>query len=197
LGGSAIRAARVVLPVETGLALAVAAESRHQVGHPPVECPERLREEEVLWINMVTSSTLGLALAFELAERGLMARRPRPPGEALLSGFFIWRVLMVSVLMMTGALGLFLWETHHGTSVETARTMAVDAVVAAEMFYIDRSVGTGVAQGGWCGAVGLLRGRAGKSRDPAHARHSAADCRMNARTRAAGARPTTISNMAD
>jgi magnesium-transporting ATPase (P-type) len=42
----------------------------------------------------------------------------------------------VSVLMMTGALGLFLWETSNGSSVETARTMAVNAVVAAEMFYL-------------------------------------------------------------
>src|SRR5690606_23703646 len=82
---------------------------------------------------------LGLALAFEPAERGIMNRPPRPPGEALLSGFFVWRVLMVSLLMMTGALGLFLWELTAGTPLETARTMAVNAVVAAEMFYLVNS----------------------------------------------------------
>ena len=38
--------------------------------------------------------------------------------------------------MMTGALGLFLWELQAGTSLETARTMAVNAVVVAEMFYL-------------------------------------------------------------
>ncbi|SEF60487.1 cation-transporting P-type ATPase [Nitrosomonas ureae] len=94
---------------------------------------------QVLWINMVTSSTLGLALAFEPAERGIMNRSPRPPREALLSGFFVWRVLMVSVLMMIGALGLFLWELNNGASIETARTMAVNAVVVAEMFYLINS----------------------------------------------------------
>ncbi|MFC7335290.1 cation-transporting P-type ATPase [Rhodocista pekingensis] len=103
------------------------------------ELPLPLTPAQVLWINMVTSSTLGLALAFEPAERGIMNRRPRPPGEALLSGFFVWRVLMVSVLMMIGALGLFLWELDNGTSMETARTMAVNAVVAAEMFYLINS----------------------------------------------------------
>lgn len=46
---------------------------------------------------------------------------------------------MVSVLMMAGALGLFLWELGEGNSVETARTMAVNAVVAAEMFYLINS----------------------------------------------------------
>ncbi len=95
-----------------------------------------LTAAQVLWINMVTSCTLGLALAFEPAERGIMSRQPRPPGEVLLSGFFIWRVLMVSFLMMAGALGLFLWELQAGTPIETARTMAVNAVVAAEMFYL-------------------------------------------------------------
>lgn len=88
---------------------------------------------------MVTSSTLGLALAFEPAEHGIMNRRPRPPGDALLSVFFAWRVLMVSILMMAGALGLFLWELNAGTGIETARTMAVNAVVVAEMFYLVNS----------------------------------------------------------
>jgi magnesium-transporting ATPase (P-type) len=41
--------------------------------------------------------------------------------------------------MMTGALGLFLWELHDGTSIETARTMAVNAVVVSEMFYLINS----------------------------------------------------------
>ncbi|HRD34613.1 MAG TPA: cation-transporting P-type ATPase [Rhodocyclaceae bacterium] len=98
-----------------------------------------LTPAQVLWVNMVTSSCLGLALAFEPAERDIMRRQPRPPGEALLSGFFVWRVVLVSVLMMTGALGLFLWELSLGTSVETARTMAVNAIVVSEMFYLVNS----------------------------------------------------------
>src|SRR5690606_29089530 len=44
-----------------------------------------------------------------------------------------------SMLMMTGALGLFVWELSAGTGIETARTMAVNAVVAAEMFYLVNS----------------------------------------------------------
>ena len=98
-----------------------------------------LTPAQVLWINMVTAGGLGLALAFEPAERGIMQRCPRPPGEALISGFSIWRVCLISVLMATGALGLFLWELEQGSSLETARTMAVNAIVAAEMFYLINS----------------------------------------------------------
>jgi len=121
-----------MLPTNGGEALIVIAAILFELALP-------LTAAQVLWINMVTSSTLGVALAFEPAERGIMNRRPRPPGEALLSGFFVWRVVMVSVLMMIGALGLFLWELNHGTAVETARTMAVNAVVVAEMFYLINS----------------------------------------------------------
>jgi len=61
---------------------------------------------------------------------------PRDPREPLLSWFFAWRVMMVSFLMMLGTLGLFLRELHDGTGLDTARTMAVSAVVVAQMFYL-------------------------------------------------------------
>ncbi|MCP8465765.1 cation-transporting P-type ATPase [Pseudomonas sp. ZM23] len=121
-----------MLPTNGGEALVVIAALMLGLGLP-------LTPAQVLWINMVTSGTLGLALAFEPAEDGIMRRRPRPPGSALLSGFFIWRVLMVSVLMMIGAFGLFVWELQSGTGIEAARTMAVNAVVMAEMFYLINS----------------------------------------------------------
>jgi magnesium-transporting ATPase (P-type) len=121
-----------MLPTNGGEALVVIAAILFELTLP-------LTPAQVLWINMVTASTLGLALAFEPAERDIMRRRPRPPGEALLSVFFVWRVLMVSTLMMIGALGLFLWELGNGTSLEAARTMAVNAVVVSEMFYLINS----------------------------------------------------------
>ena len=43
---------------------------------------------------MATSSTLGLALAFEALERDVMRRPPRDPRERLLNAFFVWRVAM-------------------------------------------------------------------------------------------------------
>jgi len=121
-----------MLPTNGGQALIVIAAILFQLTLP-------LTPAQVLWINMVTSCTLCLALAFEPAERGLMARPPRPPKEPLLSGFFAWRVLMVSLLMMGGSLGLFLWELERGTSLESARTMAVNTVVICEMFYLFNS----------------------------------------------------------
>ena len=113
-----------------------------------------LTAAQVLWINMVTSSCLGLALAFEAPEKGIMARPPRPPSEPLLSRLFVWRVLLVSVVMMVGALGLFLWELAAGNSLETARTMAVNAVVLAEMFYLLNSRFFDASVCNWRGLTG-------------------------------------------
>ena len=118
-----------VLPTNGGEALVVIAAMLFELTLP-------MTPAQVLWINMITSSTLGLALAFEPAEDDVMRRRPRPPGAPLLSGFFVWRLVMVSALMMASALGLFLWELARGTDVDTARTMAVSAIVVAEMFYL-------------------------------------------------------------
>ncbi len=118
-----------MLPTNGGEALVVIAAILFNLALP-------LTPAQGLWINMATSSTLGLALAFEAPEADVMRRRPRDPRERLLSWFFVWRVAMVSLLMMGGALGLFLWELDRGASLETARTMVVSAVVAAEMFYL-------------------------------------------------------------
>ena len=91
---------------------------------------------QILWVNMVTAVTLGLALAFEPAEPDVMRRPPRAPSEPLLSGFLAWRVVLVSVLLLAGTFGLFGWATRRGLPVEAARTVAVDALVAMQVAYL-------------------------------------------------------------
>jgi len=91
---------------------------------------------QILWINMITAVTLALTLAFEPPERNVMQRPPRDPKEPILSGFLIWRIIFVSLILVTGTFGLFLWEREHGASVELARTVAVNTLVMFEIFYL-------------------------------------------------------------
>ena len=65
-----------------------------------------------------------------------MQRPPRDTKEAILSGFLIWRVIFVSLIIVTGTFGLFIWERDHGASIELARTIAVNTVVMFEIFYL-------------------------------------------------------------
>ncbi|MDH5258769.1 MAG: HAD-IC family P-type ATPase, partial [Gammaproteobacteria bacterium] len=91
---------------------------------------------QILWVNMITAVTLALTLAFEPAEQNIMQRKPREPREPILSGFLIWRIVFVSLIMVTGTFGLFLWEREHGASIELARTVAVNTLVMFEIFYL-------------------------------------------------------------
>jgi magnesium-transporting ATPase (P-type) len=91
---------------------------------------------QILWVNMITAVTLALTLAFEPAEQGIMGRSPRDPGEPLLSYFLVWRVIFVSLLLVIGTFGLFLWERMHGVSIAQARTIAVNTLVMFEVFYL-------------------------------------------------------------
>jgi len=91
---------------------------------------------QILWINMITAVTLALTLAFEPAEKNVMQRHPRDPREPILSGFLIWRILFVSLILVAGTFGLFIWERDHGASIELARTVAVNTLVMFEIFYL-------------------------------------------------------------
>ena len=91
---------------------------------------------QILWINLITSVTLGLVLAFEPPEPGVMRRPPRPPGAPLLTPYLVWRVAFVSVLFAIGALGIFFYALGRGLGVEVARTMVVNVIVVFEIFYL-------------------------------------------------------------
>ena len=94
---------------------------------------------QILWVNLVTAVTLALALAFEPTEANVMRRPPRDPGEPLLSGIMLWRIFAVSVLLIVAPLGLFLWEVAQNRSLAEARTLAVNALVVSEIFYLFNS----------------------------------------------------------
>ena len=91
---------------------------------------------QILWINMVTAIALGLTLAFEPPEPGLMRRAPRARGAAILSLDLVWRIAFVSLLFVGGAFGIFFWAEAQGLPLETARTLVVNTIVAMEIFYL-------------------------------------------------------------
>ena len=91
---------------------------------------------QILWVNMVTTITLALALAFEPAEANIMQQPPRSPGQPLMTGALITRIVYVSLLMIAVTFTVFEWELARGNSIETARTAAVNMLVAGELLYL-------------------------------------------------------------
>ncbi|MGE5289136.1 MAG: cation transporting ATPase C-terminal domain-containing protein, partial [Micromonosporaceae bacterium] len=91
---------------------------------------------QILWINMTTAVALGLMLAFEPKEPGIMHRPPRDPRKPLLTGVLVWRILLVSALLVAGSWWLFEWERANGATLAEARTAAVNLFVMVELFYL-------------------------------------------------------------
>lgn len=91
---------------------------------------------QILWVNMISAVTLALALAFEPSEPDVMQRPPRPLHEPLLSPFLLWRILLVSLLLVAGCFGLFLQAQNAGASLEVARTLTVNVLVGGEIVYL-------------------------------------------------------------
>ncbi|MDX3774256.1 cation-transporting P-type ATPase [Chromatiaceae bacterium AAb-1] len=91
---------------------------------------------QILWVNMVGSIGLAMTLAFEASEEDVMQRKPRAAREPLLSNFLLWRVFLVSVLFTAGIFIVFQWALSQQLSEEYARTMAVNTLIAMEIWYL-------------------------------------------------------------
>ena len=137
-----------ILPTNGGEALIILAAilfGFHQLPLLPVQ---------ILWVNMVTAVTLALSLAFEPPEQNIMQRPPRNAHEPMLTPHLIWRVVFVSIILMSGTLGLFIWEMERGMSIEHARTVAVNTLVVFEIFYLFNSRYINASVFNWAGLTG-------------------------------------------
>ena len=91
---------------------------------------------QILWINLITAITLGIALAFEPSEQNTMRRPPRARHEPLLNGELVWHIVLVSILFLCGVFGTYHYAIERGYSVELARTMALNTLVVMEIFHL-------------------------------------------------------------
>jgi magnesium-transporting ATPase (P-type) len=89
---------------------------------------------QILWINLITAITLGLALAFEPTEENTMRRPPRPRSAPILTGELIWHVVLISALFVV--FGIYAYSIDKGYAPELARTMAVNTLVVLEIFHL-------------------------------------------------------------
>jgi magnesium-transporting ATPase (P-type) len=91
---------------------------------------------QILWINLITGITLGLALAFEPTEAGTMARPPRRRDTPILSGALVWHVVLVAALFAAAVFGVFTYAIDKGHSLALAQTMAMNTLVVLEIFHL-------------------------------------------------------------
>ncbi len=91
---------------------------------------------QILWVNLITAITLGIALAFEPTEANTMQRPPRPRNQPLLTGELAWHIVLVSALFLCGVFGMYAYAVDRGYSLELARTIAMNTLVVMEIFHL-------------------------------------------------------------
>nr|WP_205629727.1 HAD-IC family P-type ATPase [Jiangella muralis] len=95
-----------------------------------------LQPVQVLWINMVTSVTLGLALANERAEHDIMTRPPRQAQESIVPLASVRRIALVAALVGSVTMGVFYYEYDRGVSLAQAQTTAVTMLALGQLAYL-------------------------------------------------------------
>ncbi|WP_345986329.1 cation-transporting P-type ATPase [Sulfurimonas sp. HSL-1656] len=117
------------LPTNAGEALTIIAALLLQMALP-------ITPVQILWVNMITAVTLGIALAFEPTERHTMRRPPRPRDESLLGGGLLWHIILVAALFLAGVFGIYDYAVTRGDSDALARTLAMNTLVTLEIFHL-------------------------------------------------------------
>ncbi len=91
---------------------------------------------QILWVNLITTVTLGIALAFEPMEENTMHRPPRPRNEPLIGSELVWHIILVSILFLCGVFAIFNYALDRGYSINLARTIALNTLVVLEIFHL-------------------------------------------------------------
>jgi len=123
------KAIAFVLPINGGEALTILASVLLGTALPILPL-------QILWLNMVSSSALSIPLAFDHQTTDVMEQSPRDPQNALLSGSILRRILLISLFNWAITFGIFKWIVNSTGDETLARTMAVQSIVAAEIFYL-------------------------------------------------------------
>ncbi len=89
---------------------------------------------QILWLNLVTNGLQDIALAFEPAEKGILARPPRNPEEGILSSLMIQRTFLMGMVLAAGTLFIFISNLNSGVPLGRARTLALTTMVFFQFY---------------------------------------------------------------
>ncbi|MGX6978260.1 HAD-IC family P-type ATPase [Vagococcus elongatus] len=94
--------------------------------------PLPLTPVQILWVNMATTITLSYALGFEAANKTIMKRQPRDPQAPILSGYSLFRIGYVSLLITIPS---YLLSIQAETAL-VQQTILLQSIVLAQAFYM-------------------------------------------------------------
>lgn len=87
----------------------------------------------ILWVNLVSDSFPALALGIESREKDVMARRPRPQSEGILTPKSYFLLAIEGLLI--GGLSFVAFRLGMQTNLDTARTMAFATIAFTQLVH--------------------------------------------------------------
>ncbi|MDH5207151.1 MAG: HAD-IC family P-type ATPase [Burkholderiaceae bacterium] len=96
------------------------------------DLPLPLVAVQLLWLNLVTNGIQDVALAFEPAEGGELARPPRPPRERVFDRLMVERVALSAIVTGGIAYAAYRWMLGQGCPVDEARNVTLLLMVLFE-----------------------------------------------------------------
>jgi HAD ATPase, P-type, family IC len=90
-----------------------------------------LEPVQILWVNLVTDTSMVIPLGLEPGEKQAMNRPPEHPDAPILSRQMIWRMVIVAATMSVMALAVYIFfEKHYGH--DYAQTLAFISLVVSQ-----------------------------------------------------------------
>ncbi|MFZ1528568.1 MAG: cation-translocating P-type ATPase [Ferruginibacter sp.] len=86
---------------------------------PIMGLPVALLPIHILWINLLSDGLPAISLSFEKAEKNIMKRPPRPPGQSVFSGGRGMHMIWVGLLMAGITLAAQSWAINNGLHWQT------------------------------------------------------------------------------
>jgi Ca2+-transporting ATPase len=101
------------------------------IGALIVGLPIPLVPVQILWVNLVTDTSMVIPLGLEPGEEYNMRRKPLKPGAPILDKFLITRIILIALTMSSLTLGIYaLYNGLYGN--EYGRTIAFSALVVMQ-----------------------------------------------------------------
>ncbi len=106
-------------------------EALTMIGALVIGLPIPLLPVQILWVNLVTDTSMVIPLGLEPGEKDAMKHKPKRPDAPILSKSMISRIVLVALSMAVVALGLYSsFNATHGH--DYARTIAFCALVVMQ-----------------------------------------------------------------
>ena len=101
------------------------------IGALIVGIPMPLAPVQILWVNLVTDTTMVIPIGLEPGEKGIMRQKPIKPNAPILNKYMVSRIIIVALSMAALALGLYaFFSAKYGTAY--GQTIAFVSIVTIQ-----------------------------------------------------------------